>query len=93
VTRDRPETDCYDLAFQAHYPLDEASEVAIEDYARTLTQARATEALRQSDEPSMVEGIHVCGLGTPLTQAILTDLEDFARGLVVRDTGGGLGWS
>jgi hypothetical protein len=39
----------------------------------------------------MVRGVHVCGLGASPTPALFTDVEDFARSLVVR--GGGLGWS
>ncbi len=93
MTRGRPGAGCYDLAFQAAYPIDETAEVAVEDYARTLTQSRAAEAVRRADEPSMIEGVHVCGLGAPLTQAIVTDLEDFARGVAMPDNGSGLGWS
>jgi hypothetical protein len=40
----------------------------------------------------MVKGVHVCGLGTALTQALLSDLEDFARGLTPTGSSG-LGWS
>lgn len=93
MTRHSPEPDCYDLAFQAAYPVDEPAEVALEDYARILTRARAAEALRRADDPSMVAGVHVCGLGAPLTQAVVTDIEDFTRALVVERSGGGLGWT
>ena len=93
MSRSRPESDCYDLAFQANYPLDEPGEVALEDYARVLTHARGAEALRRSDDPSRVSGVHVCGLGVTLTRVVLTDIEDFARGLVAPGAGGGLGWS
>lgn len=92
MTRKSPESDCYDLAFQAGYPIDEPAEVALEDYARALTRARGAEAMRKNDDPSVVEGVHICGLGSSLTQAILTDLEDFTRGLV-HGGAGGLGWS
>jgi len=91
MTRRSPEVDCFELAFQAAYPLAEPAEVALEDYARTLTRSRDTEAVRKPDDPSMVSGIHVCGLGTALTQNVLTDIEDFARGLVLPRSGG-LGW-
>ena len=91
MTRRAPDADCYDLGFLAGYPLNEPAEVALEDYARVLTRSRGAEAMRKSDDPSVVEGVHICGLGSSLTQAIITDLEDFARGLVVGR--GGLGWS
>ena len=86
-----PGPDCYDLAFQASYPIAEPAEVALEDYARTLAVSREAYALRRRDDPAMVQGVHVCGLGSPMTQAVMTDLEDFARSLVA--TGEGLGWS
>lgn len=91
MSRGHPQPECFDLAFQARYPIGEPAEVALEDYARVLTRARAAEALRESRDPSMVEGVHICGLGTTLTQSIATDLEDFARGLIA--SGSGLGWS
>lgn len=92
MSRNQPDTDCYELAFQAGYPIDEPGEVALEDYARALTQARGAEAARARDDPAMVQGVHVCGLGSPLSRSIMTDIEDFARGLA-RPGGGGLGWS
>jgi hypothetical protein len=92
VSRETPGPGCYDLSFQAGYPIDEPAEVALEDYARALTRADAVQALRARDDPAMVRGVHVCGLGSSLTQAMLTDLEDFARGLV-RPGNEGLGWS
>lgn len=93
MSRKSPEADCYDLAFRAGYPMDEPAEVALEDYALTVTRARGAEAMRKRDDPSMVDGVHVCGLGSTLTQAILTDVEDFARALAIRVGSGGLGWS
>jgi hypothetical protein len=93
MSRAHPQPGCYDLAFQASYPMDEPAEVALEDYSRVLTRAQDSEALRQDEDPSMVEGVHVCGLGTTLTQVIMTDIEDFARQLVLHRNGGGLGWS
>jgi hypothetical protein len=91
VSRSSPGTDCYDLSFQAGYPVDEPAEVALEDYARALLRARAVEGIRSEEDPAMVRGVHVCGLGASPTPALFTDVEDFARSLVVR--GGGLGWS
>lgn len=91
MSRSSPGTDCYDLSFQAGYPVDEPAEVALEDYARALLRARAVEGIRSEEDPAMVRGVHVCGLGASPTPALFTDVEDFARSLVVR--GGGLGWS
>jgi hypothetical protein len=91
VSRSSPGTDCYDLSFQAGYPVDEPAEVALEDYARALLRARAVEGIRSEEDPAMVRGVHVCGLGASPTPALFPDVEDFARSLVVR--GGGLGWS
>jgi hypothetical protein len=94
MPRAAPEAGCYDLAFQAAYPLGEPAEVALEDYARVLTRSRGAEAVRADDDPSMVTGVHVCGLGVSLTQATLTDIEDFARQMTAPAEGsGGLGWS
>jgi len=88
----RSEPGCYDIDFASAFPLDEGAEVALEDYARALTRSRAAEAVRAGDDPATVRGVHVCGLGMTLTPALLRDLEDFARSLVL-GTGGGLGWS
>jgi hypothetical protein len=89
----RPEVGCYEIDFAAALPLDEAAEVALEDYARVLTRARAAEAVRAGNDPATVRGVHVCGLATTLTPTLLRDLEDFARSLIVAGPGGGLGWS
>jgi hypothetical protein len=87
------EPGCFDLAFRAAYPIDEPGEVALEDYTRTLLRARAAEGLRSDDDPSMMRGVHVCGLGAPPTPVLVTDIEDFARSLAASRSGGGLGWS
>ncbi|HET7294694.1 MAG TPA: hypothetical protein VFM88_19890 [Vicinamibacteria bacterium] len=88
-----PDRDCFDLSFQARYPIAEAGEVALEDYARVLARARAAFGLRASDDPGSVRGVHVCGLQATPTASLVTDLEDFARSLVSGAAGGGLGWS
>ena len=93
MTRRNPESDCYDLAFQAGYPLPEPADVALEDYARVVTRSRSAEAIRAEDDPASVRGVHVCGLGAPVHRAALADIEDFAREMAVRGAGGGLGWS
>jgi hypothetical protein len=88
----RSEPGCYEIGFETAYPLDEAAEVALEDYARALTRSRGAEAVRASDDPATVRGVHVCGLGAAVTAPLLRDLEDFARSLIA-GSGGGLGWS
>jgi hypothetical protein len=90
MSRTRPESDCLDLAFQAGYALHDPAEVALEDYARALTRARAAEAIRAGPSPT-VTGVHVCGAS--LKEGALADLEAFARDMAERDAGGGLGWS
>lgn len=69
---------------------DEAA-VALEDYARVLAASDAAEAITDPNDPGRVRGVHVCGarLDAPATEP---DLEDFARGLVARAAGAGLGW-
>ena len=68
---------CCDVPFAATYALDEADEVALEDYARALTGAAEAEALSRG---SGIAGLHLCGTGAP-EPAVLQDLEDFAREL------------
>lgn len=93
MSRKSPGSDCYDLSFEASYPVDEPCEVVLEDYAMALLRARAVEGIRDEDDPAVVKGVHVCGLGASPTPGLLTDVEDFARSLVSRGGGGGLGWS
>jgi hypothetical protein len=88
-----PGPDCHDLGFGASYAVQEPACVALEDYARELTRARATEALHPADAPLCVSGVHVCGPTAALDGCLLRDIEDFARALTVRSGGGGLGWS
>jgi hypothetical protein len=93
VSRKKPQSDCIELAFQAAYPVTEAAQAALEDYASALTGARAAEACRRADDPAMVAGVHVCGPVQVLTQPVVNDLEDFARSLVMERRGGGMGWT
>jgi hypothetical protein len=93
MSRRRPEAGCVDLGFRTPYPIDDPGEVALEDYARALTRARAAEAVRPAEDPARVHAVHVCGAGSEVTDALRTDLEDFARTLVAPPPGGGLGWS
>jgi hypothetical protein len=87
----RPEAGCFQIDFETPLAVSDAAEVALEDYARTVTRARVAEALRgAADGP--VAGVHLCALATPVTPALARDVEDFARSLVAGG-GGGLGWS
>lgn len=92
MTRARPQAGCLDLAFDAAYAVDEAGEVALEDYARALARAGDAEVLREAGEGSAIAGLHLCALGAPVTPAVRADIEGFARSLTV-DARGGLGWS
>jgi hypothetical protein len=92
MPHESPEPGCYDIFFDAAYSLAEDAEVALEDYARALTRSRQAAAVRASDDPGAVRGVHVCGLAVSVTPTLLRDLEDFARSLGT-GTGGGLGWS
>jgi hypothetical protein len=81
-----------ELRFKAPYSIDEPGEVALEDYARVLTKAVSAEGLRDPADTRMITGVRLLGLDTAPTEALFTDLEDFARGLVSRTAGAGLGW-
>ena len=91
MAHERPEAGCHQIDFQASYAVGEGAEVALEDYARALTRARAAEAVRAADGAA-IRGVHVCGLADAVAPALRRDIEDFARSLVT-GTGGGLGWS
>jgi hypothetical protein len=88
-----PASDCYELTFKAGYPIAEPAEVALEDYARSVTRAREAEGVRSADDPAMVTGIHVCGPRQAPTPVLVNDVEDFARSLTSGPQRGGLGWS
>ena len=92
MTRTRPETGCHDLVFGEAYAVDEAGELALEDYARTVARAAAAELVRAADETGTVTGVHLCAAKAPLGAAGRTDIEDFARALAAGGAGG-LGWS
>jgi hypothetical protein len=91
MTSTRPEAGCFQIDFETPLAVTDAAEVALEDYARTVTRARAAEALRSAAE-GPVGGVHLCGLAGPVGAALARDVEDFARSLVAGG-GGGLGWS
>ncbi len=92
MSRTRPEAGCVLVSFQEAHPMDEPSEVALEDYARVLTRSQAAEAMPAAGEPGMVDGVHLCGAGQPPLPATIADIEGFARSLLA-SRAGGLGWS
>ena len=92
MTRAHGEGRCQDLLFQDGYGVDEAGEVALEDYARTVAGAGAAEVIRGEGKGSGVRGVHLCALRTPLTAVVRADVEGFARSLAA-DRPHGLGWS
>jgi hypothetical protein len=69
--------------------VDDAGEVALEDYARVVLHAEAAEAVRAGEA---LVGVHACGLEADPSPAAARDVEDFARDLAARAGGGGLGW-
>jgi hypothetical protein len=92
VTLARPEAGCVLVPFRTAHPMDEASEVALEDYARVLARAQAAEAVPAEGAPGMVQGVHLCGAALPVAPATLADIEGFAESLLALRAGG-LGWS
>ena len=79
------------VTFAMPQAMEDASEVALEDYARVVTRARAAEAVPGA-QPGVVKGVHVCGAARPVTPAMIADIEGFAGSLLAQRSGG-LGWS
>lgn len=88
-----PEAACREIGFTSAVPLEEESEVALEDYARALARARGAEAVRAAGDAVGVRAVHVCSPEAALTESLRRDVEDFARSLATGRAGGGLGWS
>jgi hypothetical protein len=93
MSRARPVAGCRELAFHEGYAVDDAGEVALEDYAREVTRARDVEAVRGEGAPGLVTGLHLCGLDAEPAPALRADVEDFARDLAAHAGGAGLGWT
>ena len=91
MTRLRPAPTCVDLAFREPHALGAGGQVALEDYARALTQAEAAEAITGPDD-STVAGVHLCAPQAPLEGAVAEDVEAFA-GEMSEPAGERLGWS
>ena len=92
MTLARPEAECVVVSFREPCSMDEAGEVALEDYARVLTRSLAAEAMPAAQGPGLVIGVHLCGAVQPIPPAALADIEGFAVSLLA-GRAGGLGWS
>lgn len=80
------------IRFAAERALAAPAVVALEDYARELTQARAAEALVAEGETGRLTGLALDAPRIAAQGAVLEDIEAFARDLAQRE-GPGLGWS
>lgn len=80
------------IRFAAERALGAAAVVALEDYARELTQARAAEALWAEAGSDRLTGLALEAPLVPPQGAVLEDIEAFARELSERAPPG-LGWS
>ncbi len=80
------------IRFATARALGAAGVVALEDYARELTQATTAEALVAEGETSTLTGIALDAPRIAPQGAVLEDIEAFARDLAERE-GPGLGWS
>jgi hypothetical protein len=92
VADPRPVVD-RELAFTEALVLNDAGEVALEDYARVLTRATRAEAIRTQAAGTRVTGVRLEGPSSPPSRAEHQDIEDFARGLASEGSGAGLGWT
>jgi hypothetical protein len=87
----RPASNCAEVPFAVSRALEPPAQVALEDYARVLTNAAAAEA--RLTDTGAVAGVHVCGAAGGVSAAMARDVEDFAAELAATSPGGGLGWS
>lgn len=83
---------CLEISFDTPYRVGEGGQVALEDYARTLTRAQDAQALLAPDDPERLAGLHLCAPAVPVEEALLEEIAAFARLVAVR-AGEGLGWS
>ena len=92
MTRERPGPDCEELRVARAYGVGPSGQVALEDFARALTQSVGAEAVPSAGDPARVEGLHLCAPAVPPSGAVREDIEAFARDVADR-AGPGLGWS
>lgn len=90
MSRTAPAADCGEIAIDLQAVPEPAAQVALEDYARVLTRARAAEVVTGTD--GHVHAVHLCGLPAAVTADAARDVADFARELT-NESRGGLGWS
>jgi hypothetical protein len=91
MTLAAPEADCHDVGLPGALSLPPPAQVALEDYARVLTGARAAEVIETP--AAEVTGVHLCAPGLPLSPQAIADIAGFARELAAATPSGGLGWS
>jgi hypothetical protein len=82
-----------DLAFGSPLAMSDGAALALEDYARAVTQSQEAAALRPEDDPTRVRGVRVTAPQLTVSPALVRDIEDFARTLTFGRDGPGLGWS
>ena len=80
------------IHFAAERALGAAAVVALEDYARELTQASGALALVAQGDTGRLTGLELDAPRIAPQGAVLEDIEAFARDLAERE-GPGLGWS
>ena len=80
------------IRFAAPRSLGAAGVVALEDYARELTQASAAEAIAADGAPERLTGLALEAPRVAPQGAVLEDIEAFARDLA-EHAGPGLGWT
>lgn len=74
------------------HPLGAAAVVALEDYARELTQAQAASALFEPGTMQRLRGLELEAPAIAPEGAVLEDIQAFARKLA-EQVGPGLGWT
>jgi hypothetical protein len=81
------------VSFERPVALDDAEEVALEDYARVVARAREAKAVRGPGPTGPVTAVRLGAVSGPPTPQMRTDIEDFARDLAERGGRTGLGWT
>lgn len=73
--------------------LGEPAEVALEDYARTVTRSVSAEAVREAGVDGPIVALRLSGLERPPDEPACGDVIAFAKELAVSEPKPGLGWS